>query len=613
MLRGGVVCSIGVICALVVSLFYANPLVAYALANNEGSHNQSSSSGATSSPSSNNPLEKNLKITTPLTSDLETQVTISFPGKQEILPSDVVFVLDKSGMSAESDINKLAKAFLSDLKTQAQEKGLNIKVGVVNFYYRGAIRQKLTDIITGYSDIESALGSTLGFGSNMHAGLLAAKEMLDNDKEVQPKNKHVVLVSDGAVYLYCKKGENGTWDYTKAYTRSFGDPTKRTKPNSTEKYKYSGDKQGGIWEYQSREYNLANDWKKFKDGSNFTFSNAILDTTRLGEYLDYYRTQENDSTKNWAQYDYAYNFFSRRKGGGQKGIIMPIDVNTPANIDIAYMRTDDVFQEMVRAGYDMKVYYKNTADFDGKVFMQYLARSSNNYQLDTDFTKLKKEILDKIAAGSTLYDEMGARFDFVEDAKKLSLTVGEETLKAESIDKTQHTFGFGKKSDGSYRFVLKYILGSKDVNENITLTLNETIYPSKPLSLTYSEKLVDIPTEPGTYKLPTNKQAVLHPVDGNGKKGQDMSFPSPEVEYSVSHPEPLPTPAPTPTPVPAPEIPAEEPKQPVPTIPEQKKPARMHVIPQTSDIFSVPSFAVVILGGAVSVWGAMRMRTKDTH
>ncbi len=58
---------------------------------------------------------------------------------------------------------------------------------------------------------------------------------------------------------------------------------------------------------------------------------------------------------NWAQYDYAYNSFSRRKGGGTKGIVVPIEHNAPANIDIAFIKADDVFQEMVNAGYQMNV------------------------------------------------------------------------------------------------------------------------------------------------------------------------------------------------------------------------------------------------------------------
>ena len=49
-------------------------------------------------------LEQNQKMATELDENLETKVTLSFPGKREVEPSDVVFVLDKSGASAQKDI-----------------------------------------------------------------------------------------------------------------------------------------------------------------------------------------------------------------------------------------------------------------------------------------------------------------------------------------------------------------------------------------------------------------------------------------------------------------------------------------------------------------------------
>ena len=49
---------------------------------------------------------------------------------------------------------------------------------------------------------------------------------------------------------------------------------------------------------------------------------------------------------------------------------------------------------MVNAGYDMNVYYKNAADFDGQVFLKYLVRNSNNGELNTDFDKLKAKLVD---------------------------------------------------------------------------------------------------------------------------------------------------------------------------------------------------------------------------
>ena len=473
--------------------------------------------GATDQPSA---LTQNVKTATALDENLETKVTLSFPGQREAEPADVVFVLDKSGASAQTDIFKQAKAFLEEINQKAKADGLNIKVGVVLFNKVGNIQQPLTDVVTGYDDILTAMNSSVRHGTNMDAGLLAAKSILDKDTAVKAENKHVILISDGATYLYCKGG-----DFTKPYTRSFGS------------VEGGRNMMGGIWEWESREHHTNNAWKKFSDGSNFIFSQAKESSEKLGQYLDYYRDQYENSEKNWAQYDYEYTDDAANNGTTNP---IPVDVTAPCNIDVAFWSTDDTFQSMVNAGYDMNVYYKNEADFDGSYFLKYLTRKSNNGKLDTDFAEIKAKLVDKIAAGSTVEDFIGADFDFVNDPAKISLTANDEKLSPEKIDAT--TYGFGKKSDGTYRFTLKYQAGE---NEKLILTLNEAAAPSRPVVLEYSELLVNKPTEPGTHTLKVNESAVLHPIDGNGVAGEAYEFPVPTVDYTVAKPDPAPQPGAT--------------------------------------------------------------------
>lgn len=527
-------------------------------------------------------LEQNQKAATDLDENLETRVTLSFPGKREAEPSDVVFVLDKSGASAQMDIYNQAKSFLEVVKAKAQADGLDIKVGVVLFNKVGNIQQQLTDVVTGYDDILTAMNSSVRSGTNMDAGLLAAKSMLDADTAVKAENKHVILISDGATYLYCKNG-----DYTTPYTRSFGDPTKQTNPETGAAYTGTN-AMGGIWESQRREYNTDNAWKKFSDGSNFIFSQAMTSPQKLGEYLAYYREQYQNSDKNWAQYDYEYTALASAAGTSNP---IPIDVTAPCNIDVAFWSTDDTFQSMVAAGYDMNVYYKNAADFDGRVFLQYLARNSNSGELDTDFAEIKAKLVDKIAAGSTVEDFIGNNFDFVNDASKISLNVAGENLAPEKIDET--TYGFGKRADGTYRFTLKYTAGE---NEKLVFTLNEAAVPAKPVVLTYSEVLVNKPTEVGTHSLKVNESATLYPVDGNGDKGAAGVFPVPTVTYTVAAPEPKPEPEVKPT---------------KPSDKKLVKTARGEkgTMPMTGDTFSIlPVIGLVVAGAAVCVAGIILKR-----
>ncbi|WP_432315907.1 vWA domain-containing protein [Collinsella aerofaciens] len=531
-------------------------------------------------------LGQNQKTATKLDENLETKVTLSFPGKREAEPSDVVFVLDKSGASAQTDIFNQAKEFLGQISQKAKDDGLDIKVGVVLFNRVGNIQQPLTDVVTGYDDILNAMNSSLHSGTNMDAGLLAAKSILDADTAVKAENKHVILISDGATYLYCKNG-----DFTKPYTRSFGDPKKQTNPETGVAYPNGTNKMGGIWESQSREYNFKNDWKKFSDGStNFIFSEAMKDPKKLGEYLEYYRDQYENSDKNWAQYDYEYTD-AAAKNGTTKPI--PVDVNAPCNIDVAFWSTDDTFQSMVNAGYDMNVYYKNAADFDGQVFLQYLTRNSNNGQLDTDFAEIKAKLVDKIAAGSTVEDFIGSDFDFINDPAKISLTANGEKLAPEKID--DGAYGFGKLANGSYRFTLDYAKGDQEM---LKLTLNEAASPSKPVVLEYNGRLVNVPTEPGTHTLKVNESAILHPIDGNGARGDAYEFPVPTVEYTVPEPEQKP----------------EEPKPEEPAKPSDKKlvkttKGKKGTMPMTGDTFSIlPVIGLVVAGAAVCVAGIILKR-----
>lgn len=304
-------------------------------------------------------LEQNQKTATELDENLETKVTLSFPGKREAEPSDVVFVLDKSAFSDDKAIYDQAKSFLDEVKAKAEADGLDIKVGVVIFNRIGNVQQGLTDVVTGYEAIKTAMGTNLSSGTNMHAGLLAAQKILKADTAVKAENKHVILISDGGTYLYCKNG-----DYTKPYTRSFGNPKEQTNPETGVAYPNGENMMGGIWEYQSRQYNFKNDWKKFSDGSNFIYSQAMTSPKNLAEYLAYYKDQYQNPDKNWAQYDYEYTE-DAAKNGTTKPI--PVDVNAPCNIDVAYISADDTFQAMADLGYDMNVYFRQKAgtDFDG--------------------------------------------------------------------------------------------------------------------------------------------------------------------------------------------------------------------------------------------------------
>jgi hypothetical protein len=454
-----------------------------------------------------------------LDSNLETKVTLSFPGEEDHLGSDIVFVLDKSGASDWSGIYAQAKAFLEDVKAQADENNLDVKVGVVLFNYKGNVELPLSDITTSYDEIVDALESSVLHGTNMHAGLLAGKKMLDDDTEVAASRKHLVLISDGATYLYCKDD-----DYTTCYSRSFGDPKLQTNPETGTAYR-GVDREGGIWEYQNRDNNVT----YAADGSEgMKFDTAISDPVKLGTYLDLKRQQ---GAATFDEYDFAYGYDNGQTiPYANRTNLIPISKTAVTNVDKSYVFTDDTFQAIAAEGYNTYVYYKNTADFNGKAFLQYLVRNTNNYQLDEDFADLEDAVVNLISKGSTVEDKIGTDFDFVNDVSKISLKIGDETLQAVKLSSNEYGFGT-PTDDGVYPFVLTYTEGDE---ESLHLDINQTVLASEPLTLTYSEKLVNVPTESGTYQFDTNESAVLNCVDSNGNSVGSITFPVPQVSYTVA-------------------------------------------------------------------------------
>lgn len=112
------------------------------------------------------------KTATNLDSNYESKVKLSLPSAEEKLDSDIVFVLDKS---TSVQLENQALEMLNALKGQADKTGAKIKVGVVIFNKIANVTE-WKDLETQYDDIKDAIEQNIQGGSNIHAGLLAAKK-----------------------------------------------------------------------------------------------------------------------------------------------------------------------------------------------------------------------------------------------------------------------------------------------------------------------------------------------------------------------------------------------------------------------------------------------------
>ncbi|MFR2989836.1 MAG: vWA domain-containing protein, partial [Faecalibacillus sp.] len=123
--------------------------------------------------------------------------------------SDVVFVLDKS---TSAQIENQALEMLEQLKAQIEKTDAKVKVGIVIFNKTAHVSSWF-NLTSQMSQIKEAIQQEITSGTNSHAGLLAGKELLDNDKEVEAQRKYMVFVSDGITYMYNQEPTVTAWSF----------------------------------------------------------------------------------------------------------------------------------------------------------------------------------------------------------------------------------------------------------------------------------------------------------------------------------------------------------------------------------------------------------------
>ncbi len=444
-----------------------------------------------SSGGGTDPIEWNVsrsKTATQLdTNTWTSNVTLSLPSAEEALASDVVFVLDKS---TSAKMEEQALKMLTALKEQTEKTKAKVKVGVVIFNKQANVTP-LTDLATGYETIENAIKQTIESGTNTHAGLLAGKQLLDEDTEVAANRKYLIFVSDGITYMYNAEPTVTAWSF-------FAD----------------------AWKHWAGPDN----WKS-KYGSNNPPASWSARMTEIGKQV------EAQGTK----YEYPY--------GGTATECTPEDdssKNYANSIDKALYLTYQVYQEAQAAGYNCYavVNGRPTDYLWGPDFMRYLANGQT-----VDFGKIQNDILYAVSAGSTVEDQMGDAFDFVPGS--LKLTVGGTELKSKANGNMTY-FGDNAEdlSETNCRFKVLYAPDA----DGFVWTINENVSNFAPVQLTYTVKLTKPETAPGTYgvedlkgeknvpadkALFTNKRAVLNAINSAGAQLKPLDFPKPSVSYTV--------------------------------------------------------------------------------
>ena len=484
--------------------------------------------------------------------DYKTNVTLSVPGVEESLATDVLLVLDSSKCS--KDMLLATVNLLDDLAKQA-ENGANIKVGIVMFK-GNAVPFKTFDSEKSIKEIRDELNSLvvendadgdltkaavkayiaktcpqiMNSGTNIPAGLQLAKNMLAADTSVADSRKYMVFVSDGNTYLFCHENADGTgYDYTKAWSRT-GPTTKQL---------------GGIAEYEN--------WDRYSEAmAQFNYAKGTSH-----DWTNYIAAVKANNDR-FTKYDYEVAVAGEIPEGAP--VIPETDTNRVVNSDVSRYQTATLYKELISK---YNCYYCALPE-GGYILARpmlcdltpadHLIDGTN---IDTNiFSGITKDMFFAVGAGSTIEDTIGK--DFTLDTESIKLTVGKTEYVAAKTDSVEGTikYNFSKTSDADPTFSLVYTVNSK----TFTLNIGEDISYAAPVQLSYTLKLTTPETKPGTYgqldlkgdgyidgkdtetkvdtdkALYTNEKATLTPVDSNGKEGMNKYFPKPSVEYTVRNP-----------------------------------------------------------------------------
>ena len=446
------------------------------------------------------------KTATNLDANYESKITLSLPSAEEPLVSDIVFVLDKS---TSAQLEQQALDMLEKLKAHVEKTGATVKVGVVIFNKVANVANdgKFFNLATEYDGIEAAIKQEIKSGTNTHAGLLAGKKMLDDDKSVENNRKYLIFVSDGITYMYDKEAKIVPY-----YWMNDNSPYFSKDPYS--------------WKFKYHNNNAPDDWSVWIKGVEAAMSAEAGNAPAPVPY---------DSTLNV-----------------EIGKLVSAEMQYTTSVDRALYYSYQTYQAAKNAGYNV---YAMTADSGadttypwGPSFMNYLAGDKK-----VDFSEIRNDILYLVGAGSTVTDYMGYvegdyNFDFVNDAAALSLKVGDDSYQAIKLEDNKYGFKpSGNNSDGnnSYDYIVEYFPKEKD-EENFVWTINVPVSNFAPVQLTYAVKLTNPKTASGTYGtydkdgsknyegLYTNNSAVLIPKNSSGDTGADETFNKPTVSYTVS-------------------------------------------------------------------------------
>ena len=461
------------------------------------------------------------KTATPLDEKDRTTVTLQIGAEQDKAFSDVVFVLDKS---VSVNVRESAIAMLDELMSRVGEN--RIKVGVVVFNRAVYTNLELTELNQdNYETIKEALLSETSNGTNIYAGLMAGKAMLDQDDSVANGAKHLVLVTDGVTYLWGDgQAEDGS-DVYSIYSESVANGEENLYA-SHETITWHHE----VPAYYSEIADISNWYNKYG-------ASVQADIAKYGHvYTDgQYKAVDNDVQSGQGQ-DTDWSTVPGFEGNTgyvpaeeQSATACATDAAVYMAVS-AWKQISGQYHSYAYAEQDYAATYPWAPDWIEN--LSSVGGTSGAVPEDTTgmFDDVKSSILYTIESGSVT-DIIGNNFDLT-GVGDIEMSVGGEK---QNTDVVGNTVNFGTKTGDEYPYSVTYYPNgvNGDTREQFVWEINVPVENAKPLELTYTLKLVNKSSAEGSYTVPTNEEATLTYESTDGGSGNEK-FPQPTVTYTVS-------------------------------------------------------------------------------
>lgn len=479
------------------------------------------------------------KTATALDSNYNSKVTLSLPAGDYPQTVDVVFTVDCTSVLFYNYTGIIKE--IEKIADELAGKDINLNVGLVGFGHESKVYLPLTNITEENVDaVMEEVKTTISNdgdwlrnngGTNIQKGILTGRKLLDNSNTgALPNDQYFILMTDGAGFWYnnangetvctAHRGDSNQSLGNMDANKDVGGPTRINDSmylRAVKKGKTFGDfiaEQGAAIE-KSAERSLTTEGAK--SAGELAYTTQDVQNYDVYPYLNMERGTY-----------FAAKALQEVAAEGYSVITIGYDYNKSGLTSLnAVSKGFREWTAEVGSYYTASMFNVQDAFEDVRDEMIYL--------LDA-----RSQVVDIIGQGK---DDKGNDYNFdVANLDNLTITVGGVGLNKVKIQSDKFpgstTYGFfaGEIEGGKYDFVVTYYpdgVADGETREHFVWSINVPVGNFAPAQFSYDVHLTNPQKAKGEYKVETNVEAVLTPVDSNGIVGSTETFPVPELTYEV--------------------------------------------------------------------------------